>query len=59
MTEIQDGIIVRCIQDLIELLRDIRNAAHSVGEPVLFNKINAAINLIKRDIIFAPSLYTL
>lgn len=59
LTDIQDGIIVRCIQNLIELLRDIRNAAHSFGEPVLFNKINAAINLVKRDIIFAPSLYTI
>lgn len=59
LTEIQEGIIVRCIQNLIELLRDIRNAAHSFGEPVLFNKINSAINLIKRDIIFAPSLYTI
>lgn len=59
LTEIQDGIIVRCIQNLVELLRDIRNAAHSFGEPILFNKINAAINLVKRDIIFAPSLYTI
>lgn len=59
LTDIQDGIIVRCVQNLIELLRDIRNAAHSFGEPVLFNKINAAINLVKRDIIFAPSLYTI
>lgn len=59
LTDIQDGIIVRCIQNLIELLRDIRNAAHTFGEPVLFNKINAAIGMVKRGIIFAPSLYTI
>ncbi|KAL8606412.1 hypothetical protein ACOMHN_060317 [Nucella lapillus] len=58
LTDVQEGIIVRCIQRLYELLRDVRNAARIIGEPILFNKMEEAMSLIKRDIVFAASLYT-
>ncbi|XP_076455160.1 superkiller complex protein 2-like isoform X2 [Babylonia areolata] len=58
LTDVQEGIIVRCIQRLYELLRDVRNAARIIGEPVLFNKMEECMTLIKRDIVFAASLYT-
>jgi hypothetical protein len=55
---IQEGIIVRCIQQLNETLRDVKNAAHLIGDPMLKQKMQEASNTIKRDIVFAASLYT-
>uniref|UniRef100_A0A8C8SWU6 Ski2 like RNA helicase n=1 Tax=Pelusios castaneus TaxID=367368 RepID=A0A8C8SWU6_9SAUR len=58
LTDVQEGIIVRCIQRLDETCRDVRNAARVIGEPTLHAKMEEASNLIKRDIVFAASLYT-
>ncbi|XP_074653939.1 superkiller complex protein 2-like isoform X2 [Tubulanus polymorphus] len=58
LTDVQEGIIVRCIQRLDEVLKDVRNAARIVGEPILQSKMEEASTLIKRDIVFAASLYT-
>ncbi|ESO92823.1 hypothetical protein LOTGIDRAFT_232926 [Lottia gigantea] len=58
LTDVQEGIIVRCIQRLHETLRDVRNAARIIGDPVLYQKMEEASNIIKRDIVFAASLYT-
>lgn len=52
------GIIVRCIQRLNETCQDVRNAAKIIGDPVLHQKMEEASTLIKRDIVFAASLYT-
>lgn len=54
----QEGIVVRCIQRLDELLRDIRDAARVIGDPMLTKKMDEASTSIKRDIVFAASLYT-
>ncbi|KMR05009.1 helicase ski2w [Lasius niger] len=58
MTDIQEGIIVRCIQQLGETLRDVKNAAVTIGDPILKEKMEEASTAIKRDIVFAASLYT-
>lgn len=58
LTDVQEGIIVRCIQRLHELLRDVRGAARIIGDPILCSKMDEAMTLIKRDIVFAASLYT-
>ncbi|XP_074839316.1 superkiller complex protein 2-like [Carettochelys insculpta] len=58
LTETQEGIVVRCIQRLEETCRDVRNAARIIGEPTLYAKMEQASSLIKRDIVFAASLYT-
>ena len=58
LTDVQEGIIVRCIQRLNETLRDVRNAARIIGDPVLYQKMEEASTMIKRDIVFAASLYT-
>lgn len=58
LTDIQEGIIVRCIQQLYETLRDVKDAARIIGNPALHSKMEEASNAIKRDIVFAPSLYT-
>ncbi|KAG8544786.1 hypothetical protein GDO81_021855 [Engystomops pustulosus] len=58
LTDIQEGLIVRCVQRLDEACRDLRSAARLVGDATLCAKMDAASQLIKRDIVFAASLYT-
>ncbi|XP_074623537.1 superkiller complex protein 2-like [Acropora palmata] len=58
LTDVQEGIIVRCIQRLDETCRDVRNAARVIGDPKLGEKMEEASAMIKRDIVFAASLYT-
>lgn len=58
MTEAQEGLIVRCIQRLDEMCRDVMNAARIVGDPNLQQKMEETSQAIKRDIVFAASLYT-
>ena len=58
LTDVQEGIIVRCIQRLDEVLKDVRNAARIIGDPVLQSKMEETSRMIKRDIVFAASLYT-
>jgi antiviral helicase SKI2 len=58
LTDVQEGIIVRCIQQLNETLCDVKNAARLIGDPVLKQKMQEASDAIKRDIVFAASLYT-
>lgn len=56
-TDVQEGIIVRCIQQLNETLQDVQDAARIIGNPALHKKMEDASNAIKRDIVFAASLY--
>ena len=58
LTDVQEGSIVRCIVRLDETCRDIRNASRVIGDPVLQQKMDEASAIIKRDIVFAASLYT-
>ncbi|XP_055628497.1 SKI2 subunit of superkiller complex protein [Toxorhynchites rutilus septentrionalis] len=58
LTDIKEGIIVRCIQQLNETLCNVKDAARIIGDPVLNSKMEEASNAIKRDIVFAASLYT-
>ena len=58
LTDVQEGIIVRTIQRLDEVLKDVRNAAVVIGDPILKSKMEESSMLIKRDIVFAASLYT-
>lgn len=58
LTQIQEGIIVRCIQQLDETLQDVKTAAMRIGNPTLQSKMEEASNAIKRDIVFTASLYT-
>jgi len=57
LTDAQEGSIVRCITRLDELCREVRNCARVVGNPTLYRKMEAASMAIKRDIVFASSLY--
>ena len=55
--DIQEGTIVRTIMRIEELCSDIRNAGKTVGNSELVDKLNQVTALIKRGIVFAPSLY--
>lgn len=57
MTDIFEGSIIRCMRRLEELLRQMVQASKTIGNTDLEDKFNTAIKLIKRDIIFASSLY--
>ena len=58
LTDVQEGVIVRTIQRLDETLRDVKDAARVIGDPVLYQKMDESSTIIKRDIVFAASLYT-
>ncbi|CAG5086887.1 Oidioi.mRNA.OKI2018_I69.PAR.g11393.t2.cds [Oikopleura dioica] len=58
MTDIQEGVIVRCIQRLEELCREVRNGARTVGDFSTTSKLEQCSEAVKRDIVFAASLYT-
>lgn len=58
LTDVQEGIIVRCIQQLNETICDVREAARIIGDPELHSKMEEASSAIKRDIILTDSLYT-
>ncbi|KAJ1031674.1 hypothetical protein NDA13_002064 [Ustilago tritici] len=57
MTDIQEGSIVRVITRLDETCREIRDAARVIGDRDLGEKIQTSQTLIRRDIVFAASLY--
>lgn len=58
LTDVQEGTIVRCIQRLDEVLKEVRQAARIVGDSVLGSKMERASLAIRRDIVFTASLYT-
>lgn len=57
LTDVPEGLIVRTIVRLDETCREFRNAASIMGNSALHKKMEAASNAIKRDIVFAASLY--
>ncbi|QKX54813.1 uncharacterized protein TRUGW13939_01902 [Talaromyces rugulosus] len=57
LTDVMEGTIVRTITRLDETCREVKNASKLVGDPTLYTKMQQAQELIKRDVIFAASLY--
>ncbi|KAH9661749.1 DExH-box ATP-dependent RNA helicase DExH11 [Citrus sinensis] len=57
LTDVPEGLIVRTIVRLDETCREFRNAAAIMGNSALYKKMETASNAIKRDIVFAASLY--
>lgn len=55
--DVQEGIVVRCLTRLDELLREARAAAAMCALGSLVRALAAASELLRRDIVFAPSLY--
>lgn len=57
LTDVMEGSIVRAIVRLDETCREFRDAARVMGNTALFQQMEAASAAIKRDIVFAASLY--
>jgi ATP-dependent RNA helicase DOB1 len=57
MTDVFEGSIIRCLRRLEELLRQMAQASKSIGNTELEAKFQAGITCMKRDIVFANSLY--
>lgn len=56
-TDAYEGSVIRCMRRLEELLRQMCQASKVIGNTELENKFSEAIKCIKRDIVFAGSLY--
>ncbi|EEQ82104.1 hypothetical protein NCER_101250 [Vairimorpha ceranae BRL01] len=56
-TEVFEGSIIRTFKRLEELLKQLSNAARVIGNNELENMFSDGIVKIKRDIVFANSLY--
>ncbi|KAL2918189.1 Antiviral helicase ski2 [Polyrhizophydium stewartii] len=57
LTDVLEGSIVRCIVRLSETCREVSSAARQIGDAGLYRKMEEAAELIRRDIVFAASLY--
>ncbi|KAI8347084.1 NUC185 domain-containing protein [Mortierella sp. GBAus27b] len=57
LTDVQEGSIVRTIHRLDETCNEVKNAARMIGDAALYTKMDQASQAIKRDIVFAASLY--
>ncbi|ETO09327.1 RNA helicase [Reticulomyxa filosa] len=57
MTKVYEGSIVRVIRRLHELLDELVNCSHLMGNEKLVQLFDQCQNSLKRDIIFASSLY--
>ena len=57
LTDVMEGSIVRTIVRLDETCREFRDAARVMGNTTLFQQMQEASEAIKRDIVFAASLY--
>ena len=57
LTDVMEGSIVRTIVRLDETCREFRDAARVMGNTALFQQMEEASAAIKRDIVFAASLY--
>jgi ATP-dependent RNA helicase DOB1 len=57
ITELYEGSIIRATRRLDELLTQLTDAAKEVGDGALAAKFQEAQASIRRDIVFAASLY--
>ncbi|KAK3153192.1 hypothetical protein QOZ80_2BG0169060 [Eleusine coracana subsp. coracana] len=57
MTQVFEGSLIRAIRRLEEVLQQLILASESIGETELEAKLEEAVSKIKRDIVFAASLY--
>ncbi|KAJ8611732.1 hypothetical protein CTAYLR_009189 [Chrysophaeum taylorii] len=57
LTDAYEGTVIRVIRRLDELLRQLASACHAIGNFEIKAKFDAASQAIKRDIVFAASLY--
>jgi ATP-dependent RNA helicase DOB1 len=57
MTDVYEGSLIRLFRRLEELLRQIAQAAKVMGSEELEQKFTQALEMIRRDLVAAQSLY--
>ena len=57
MTDVYEGSLIRLFRRLEELLRQMAQAAKVMGSEELEQKFDASLEMIKRDLVAAQSLY--
>ena len=57
MTDVYEGSLIRLFRRLEELLRQMAQAAKVMGSEELEQKFTAALELVRRDLVAAQSLY--
>ncbi|ORY11098.1 ATP-dependent RNA helicase-like protein DOB1 [Clohesyomyces aquaticus] len=57
MTDVYEGSLIRLFRRLEELLRQIAQASKVMGSEELEQKFTAALDLVRRDLVAAQSLY--
>jgi antiviral helicase SKI2 len=57
LTDVLEGTIVRVITRIDETCREVKSAARLIGDASLYAKMEAAQEKVKRDIVFAASLW--
>lgn len=57
MTDVYEGSLIRLFRRLEELLRQLAQASKVMGSEELEQKFQAALELVRRDLVAAQSLY--
>jgi ATP-dependent RNA helicase DOB1 len=57
MTDVYEGSLIRLFRRLEELLRQMAQASKVMGSEELEQKFTAALDLVRRDLVAAQSLY--
>ena len=57
MTDVYEGSLIRLFRRLEELLRQIAQAAKVMGSESLEEKFTKSLELVRRDLVAAQSLY--
>ncbi len=57
LTDVMEGSIVRAVVRLDQACRELCDAARVMGNTALFQQMQAASQAVRRDVVFAASLY--
>jgi ATP-dependent RNA helicase DOB1 len=57
MTDVYEGSLIRLFRRLEELLRQLAQASKVMGSEELEQKFTASLELVRRDLVAAQSLY--
>ena len=57
LTDVAEGTVVRAITRTDEAARELRDAARAVGDTALWKAMDGVSAAIRRDVVFAVSLY--
>jgi len=57
MTDVYEGSLIRLFRRLEELLRQMAQASKVMGSEELEQKFTASLELVRRDLVAAQSLY--